>query len=316
MTNKQMQWLKRLQHAGMAWGRSVRTTLVNRLAVGGHRAVVLALVRRHWVVGVGLLTAVLAFWFTQQYAEQQVEQERLRMLPKGGMMEVLVASRDLAAGDVASPATIAVRRVPKEWVLPETLGPLDFDSVHQRPMAQSLRAGHPLTVTHLQKSAGPLSGLVLGSGYRAISIPVDEVTSVGGLIQPGDRIDLWAAPLPSTPADTSSFTTVPLERSARGARLVAENLRVIATGMRTERAAANGASNAAGAMQGYGSVTVAVPASVAATVLGGQFQGRISLALRAPEEPVAVSRSGSRPGPTLSAAPVEILLGGIEGGLQ
>ncbi len=313
MTNKLKQFFQRVLDQWRRWRLSSGRDGSKWTVLARYRPVVMAAVRRHWVVGMGVLAAILAFWTTQQYAEQRVEQERLRMLPKGGMMDVLVASRDLTVGDVASPTTIAVRRVPKEWVLPETLGPLDFDSVHQRPLAQALRAGHPLTVVHLQTTASSSNGLALGSGYRAISIPVDEVSSVGGLIQPGDRIDLWAAPAAAANTDGSAFATVPLERTSRGARLVAENLRVIATGMRTERTS-SGPSN--GASQGYGSVTVAVPSSVAATVLSGQFQGRLSLALRAPEESIALNRSNAVQGLKPSLPPVEILLGGLEGGMQ
>ena len=236
--------------------------------------------RKYWMFGVGALSALLAFWATQQYAENRVALERDRLLPKGGFVEVLVAARDLAGGDVASPTTIAVRRIPKEWMLPDSLGPVDFEAVHQRVIALPLRTGHPLTLAHFRSSGLSGSALKLDPGYRAISIPVDEVSSVGGLIQPGDRVDLWAAPVTAGSAE-SVLVSVGQDRQPRGARLVAENLRVIATGLTTERTADGGRGAASSGATGYASMTLAVPASVAATVLGGQFQGRLGLALRA-----------------------------------
>lgn len=282
-----------------------------------HPSVILLLARKHWMVAIGLVAAVAAFWTTQRYAENRVLQERDRMLPKGGLVEVLVASRDLSGGDVASPTTISIRRVPKEWMLADSLGPLDFDAVHQRALAHPLAEGHPLTLAHLRQSAAQGSVLRLDPGFRAVSIPVDEVSSVAGLIQPGDRVDLWAAALtlPTPSAGEVAIMALPTAERAppKGARLLAENLRVIATGVNTERVDGPRTGSSA-TPSAYSSVTLAVPASVAAVVLGGQFQGRLGIALRAPDEPRAEGRSVKQVAAIPVMAPVEILIGGLEGG--
>lgn len=272
------------------------------------------LLRRHWTVGLGLVAAFFAFWATQRYAEDQVALERDRMLPRGGLVEVLVAARDLAEGDRASAETVAVRQVPRDWALPNALHPVDFDSLNQLPINKSLKAGHPITLDHLRQGALVSSSLQLEPGFRAVSISVDEVSSVGGLIQPGDRVDLWGASAITTPVDSGALHSVGGDRTAqtRQARLVAENLVVIATGQRTERAV--GPSGTASPPT-YGSITLAVPAIVAAYVLGGQFQGRLGIALRgATDKALAQARSN----PTVRATttgPVEILVGGLEGAL-
>ena len=272
------------------------------------------LMRRHWTIGLGLVAALFAFWATQHYAEEQVARERDRMLPRGGLVEVLVAARDLAEGDRASAETVAVRQVPRDWALPTALHPVDFDSVNQLAINRSLKAGHPLTLDHLRQGAQVSSSLQLEPGFRAVSISVDEVSSVGGLIQPGDRVDLWGASAIATPVDSGSLQSVGTDRvgQARQARLVAENLMVIATGQRTERAIG---SSGTALPPTYGSITLAVPAAVAAYVLGGQFQGRLGIALRgASDKALAQVRSN----PSVRAAatgPVEILVGGLEGAL-
>ena len=83
------------------------------------------------------LSAIGAFFLTQSYAETKVLQERERLLPKGGLIEVLVAARDLGSGDIASPQTVAVRRMPQDWSLPGAITPLDFDSINQRRVVRS-----------------------------------------------------------------------------------------------------------------------------------------------------------------------------------
>lgn len=272
------------------------------------------LLRRHWTVGLGVLAALFAFWATQRYAEDRVAQERDRMLPRGGLVEVLVASRDLAAGDRASAETVAVRQVPRDWALPNVLHPVDFDSVNQLAVNKTLKAGHPLTLDHLRQGSSVNSALQLEPGYRAVSISVDEVSSVGGLIQPGDRVDLWGAATTTAPADSAALQSVGGERTgqARQAKLVAENLMVIATGQRTERATGP-AGTAASPI--YGSITLAVPAAVAAYVLGGQFQGRLGIALRGASDTALAQVRASASRRASATAPVEILVGGLEGAL-
>lgn len=266
-------------------------------------------VHRYWVVGVGLVAAAAAFWATQWYAEEKVAAERARVIPKGGFVEVLVAARDLTGGDRVTAETVAVRRIPADWVLPSSLRPGDFDAVNQQSLSQGLSAGHPLTTDHLRQRKAGTSQLDLEPGLRAISVSVDEVTSVGGLIQPGDRIDLWAAALPMAISQPGLVAITEPKQPERRAQIVAENLRVLATGHRTERTAATDRPES---NMPYSSVTLAVPASVAALVLGGQFQGRLGIALRSSAElkPAIVATKGAA---MSSAGPVEILVGGIEG---
>jgi pilus assembly protein CpaB len=272
------------------------------------------MLRRYWMVLAGVCVAAFAFLATQQYAHEKVLAERERVLPKGGFVEVLVAARNLGAGESVTAETIAVRQVPKEWMPSNALRPHEFDSVNQTALSRALDAGSPLTLEYLRQSKTSQNSLSLEPGYRAISIAVDEVSSVGGLIQPGDRVDLWGTALIGAGGDMSQIIQV-AQDTAKGstpAKLVAENLRVIATGQKTERADAEGRLELAAA---YSSITLAVPSPVAAAVLGGQFQGRLGIALRSPADSISRNvkrRASAKP----QELPVEILIGGVDGGLQ
>lgn len=270
------------------------------------------LVKQYWVVAIGILATVIAFWATQQYARDQVAAERARVLPKGGLIEVLVAARDLSQGDKVSAETLAIRRVPREWSLPNTINPVDFDSVNQMALTQPVLSGHPLTLDHIRQTKLSTSSLQLDPGFRAVSISVDEVSSVGGLIQPGDRVDLWGATIQAPSGEPGAMVSLPIDKQsvARPARMIAENLRVIATGQRTQRTEPLAQQPIGPA---YASITLAVPAHVAAFVLGGQFQGRLGIALRDATEPSAARLKLSSAGAAASAGPVEILMGGLEG---
>jgi pilus assembly protein CpaB len=276
-------------------------------------------VRRHWALGLALMAGIAAFFMTQSYAERQVLMERDRLLPKGGLVEVLVAARNLSAGDVVGPLTVAIRRMPQDWSGPEVLTPLDFDTVNQRKIVRPIKAGYPIMADHLRQSAVPQSGAVVEPGFRAVSIAVDEVSSVAGLIQPGDRIDLWANASPvSLPAE-GAIVSLSADRLAPStqARLIAENLRVIATGAKTERSSESPTeSRAPSANDRYSTLTLAVPAGLAHQVLTGQLQGRLGVALRAPEREGGQLAGPTRQGPKTAihhSGPIEILIGSAEG---
>ncbi|MBZ2189077.1 Flp pilus assembly protein CpaB [Alcanivorax sp. JB21] len=55
---------------------------------------------------------------------------------------------------------------------------------------RNVRAGEILSGRHLE-AGGPLANALL-PGFRAIAIPVDDVSAVGGLLEPGDMVDVLA----------------------------------------------------------------------------------------------------------------------------
>lgn len=303
------------------WVSQYRLPRLPSAGTSGLHAVVLIL-RRHWVVGAAVLAATAAFLMTQHYATNKVLQERERLLPQGGLVEVLVAARDLAAGDVVSPLTVAVRRMPQDWSLPNSITPLDFEAIHQRPVIRPLKAGHPITTDHLRSSAHVAGGFRLEPGFRAVSIPVDEVSSVGGLIQPGDRIDLWSSAVSTANQPDGAIISLTAERMPiqPQARLIAENLLVLATGGKTDRTGEPAPPGSRGAAIGgtYSTLTLSVPAGIANLVLGGQLQGRMGVALRAAETAAEATRAASLAHRRQASrtGPIEILVGSAEGGVR
>ncbi|WP_133492734.1 Flp pilus assembly protein CpaB [Alcanivorax sp. 24] len=61
-----------------------------------------------------------------------------------------------------------------------------------KPLKQDVRAGELLTQRHLDGSGRPLPDVV-PEGFRALAISVDNVVGAGGLLQPGDRVDVLSA---------------------------------------------------------------------------------------------------------------------------
>jgi pilus assembly protein CpaB len=112
---------------------------------------------------------------------------------------------------------------------------------------------------------------------RAVSVRVNDTTSVSGFVQPGTRVDVLLTGNPQGSNEQQTTT-------------VLENVAVIATGQRLER-------NAAGEAQSAPVVTLLVSPDDAERLTLASSQGHIQLALRNPldtrQEDVAAVKSNS-----------------------
>jgi pilus assembly protein CpaB len=162
----------------------------------------------------GVAASVMAY----HYLEREEAQFREQVMAKQSQNEVLVvvAKADLAAGSEIGENNMATRHVPKDYVYPETVLPGSFDSVRGQVLSKGLAKGQPLLSSYL--AGGGVTGLSdkVKDGRRAVTINVDEVSSINGMIHPGDRIDL----LFSSRASAGGGAVVPL----------LQNVRVLATG--------------------------------------------------------------------------------------
>jgi len=128
-------------------------------------------------------------------------------------------------------------------------------------------------------------------GMRAVSVRVNDTTSVAGFVQPGTRVDVLLTGNPS--GSTEEQTTT-----------ILENVAVIATGQKMER-------NASGEARMAPVITLLVSPDDAQKLTLASNEGHIQLALRSPldtkEADLAAARSGglfkNLPPPAPVAAP-------------
>lgn len=99
----------------------------------------------------------------------------------------LLATRDLAPGQALSADAFAT--VLSESVLPEAIGADEapFGTVVKTVIV----SGELLTASKLESSS--LLQRLVAPGYQALAIPLDDVAGVGGLLRPGDRVDVNAS---------------------------------------------------------------------------------------------------------------------------
>jgi pilus assembly protein CpaB len=256
------------------------------------------------MIGGALAAGGGAAYFAHSYINRSIRAERTQLQAQYQPVSVVVANADLSPGATLSSQTVALRDVPRTFLHSEAIPADAWRDVAGRVLARAVHSGEPVLRSHLAEGVGAGFSAQLPEGMRALTFPVDEEASISGMLSPGDRIDI----LFTTTAGNETIT-VPLLFAVP----------VIATGMRT-RANANQLRDGAATGQ-FRTVTVSVSPDDAAKITLAQDAGKITIALRRPEDAVQlriarVTKSTllrpDRPVTTsIVRTPVQIILGGI-----
>jgi len=228
------------------------------------------------VLAVALAAGACAAW-----SARQAIQERLRQIESSArvpMVERIVAGRDLAAGTRLDAGALAVRAIPREWAAADTLDPDRFGEMDGAVLERPVRQGDPVTPAHLSAARPASLAARLRSGRRAVTIPVDDIASQSGLLDPGDRIDLYV-----------SFE----HRRQPMTILLLQDVPVLATGRQTAPAEPGGDPPHA-----YATVTLDVAPADAARIVAARQSGKLTAFLRAAgdRQPAAAGVQGGLAG--------------------
>ncbi|MCB9947729.1 MAG: Flp pilus assembly protein CpaB [Rhodospirillaceae bacterium] len=149
-------------------------------------------------IGIGLATVHLTRqWLADERAK--LEREAPRPTPAPASRFVLVADHDLRTGQFITEDDLRWQAWPDETMAPSYIvGDNRREGREESTAAligavvrMAISTGQPVTENSLVRPGdrGFLAA-VLTPGKRAISVPVNETTSVAGLIFPGDRVDM------------------------------------------------------------------------------------------------------------------------------
>ncbi len=199
--------------------------------------------------------------------------------------QVLVAGRDIAQGAALTPSDLAVALFPQETISPS------FIRVSAQPSAQaeyvgavSRRAfarGEPITTgAVIQPEGRGFMAAQLTPGYRAVAVEIEPGNAVGGYIQPNDHVDV----IVTASVDGESGDQVI-------SNIVAEDIRVLALGDKTQTQASGGAPETIDANFAVLEMSIADARALALA----EELGDISLALRGVQiETVGMGASSNR----------------------
>jgi pilus assembly protein CpaB len=175
--------------------------------------------------------------------------------------EVIVAADDLQVGTKIEDKDIRMVRFPSAD-LPAGVFHLRSKVVGRGVILPIAKSEFVLTSKLAGENAGSGLPALIPPGMRALSVRVNDTTSVSGFVQPGTRVDVLLTGNPQGSNEQQTIT-------------VLENVAVIATGTRLER-------NSAGESQSAPVVTLLLSPDDAERLTLASSQGHIQLALRNP----------------------------------
>lgn len=143
------------------------------------------------VISIALSAGLIAAWSAQQYISEKVamleQQAKVETVPR------VVAAYDLPEGTKIAAVHVAVREVPKEWVSSGSILPDEFIQIEGQMVTVSLKKGDQLLWANTAQLKNKPFSDKINPGRRAVTIPVDTINSVSGMLVPGDLIDLYVS---------------------------------------------------------------------------------------------------------------------------
>ncbi|MCX7934334.1 MAG: Flp pilus assembly protein CpaB [Planctomycetota bacterium] len=212
------------------------------------------------------------------------KQETLRKIDP---VLVLSAKENLKKGEPLRENAIGISKVPKTAFLPDMIPESEMLVHVNKILTRDVDANGLILRSYLQTRADkPTAAAVVREGKRAVTLQVDQVTGVAGLIQPGYYVDLIGtfdlrresdAAAGRSPAGSAALAASGSSREVRTICLL-EAVKVLAVDNRTMESGSRSTGNI------YRTITVEVDPWNAMRLINAAAQGRIHCLLRAPED--------------------------------
>ena len=217
---------------------------------------------------VGVLAAVLLFVYVEQMNKKHVDEI-------GNKVNVVVASRNIPAGTQLEKGLMTINEVPEKYLPPNPIMEENADLFLGGTITVNVQAGQYIQTSDFARSeiSRDLSGKV-PTGERAMSLPVDAISGISGLLKPGDRVDILGT-FPVTDEDQ----LVPGGNGQKSVGYVTmallQNVTLLAVGQQLSEVNAQSNGRA-----GYSTVTASVTNKEAELLTIAQTRGKLTLLLR------------------------------------
>src|SRR5207244_3222599 len=136
------------------------------------------------LAGVAALVAAIVVYSALKKREADVERAMVKSV------EIVVAAHELPIGTKIAPSDIKMVRWSREDLPPGAY--TDSAALLNQYTKTNLVQSEPIVADRLfsgEKNAGVLP-LLIPSGMRAVSVPVDEVSDIAGFVRPHARVDV------------------------------------------------------------------------------------------------------------------------------
>ncbi len=137
-----------------------------------------------------LLVIALGCGLVASIGITQVMARRGAGRPAKDMTAILLAQENIPMGDPISPQLLQLEEWPKDKVPPGALAKME-DVENRRPKSMIFK-GSPILDDQLWPKGNSAGGAqpYIPKGYNVVAVKVDDVSALGGILRPGDRVDV------------------------------------------------------------------------------------------------------------------------------
>ncbi|HBV98143.1 MAG: pilus assembly protein CpaB [Peptococcaceae bacterium BICA1-7] len=211
-----------------------------------------------------LLFGLVAAWGTYQYLRQLENTYKA----SGQFLPVAVARVNIPARQVISEQMVEFTQMPSNYANPASLG--KPEDVVGKITRSDIYAGEQVLKNNIANSNDPGEGLAMTvePGRRGMTVAINDITGVAGLLRPGDQVDVLGTFLVENQTITS---------------LVVQNIRVLAVNKSTSSVSDNKPAQT-------GTLTLSLSPVEAQQLTLAAEKGNIRVLLRTPadKDPVNV----------------------------
>lgn len=232
--------------------------------------------------GILVLTAAVV-WAANNYLTARTAEVEEKLFDKATLtkIKVVVPVRPLKKGEFLDLSALAIREVPKEYVNFDALTENSVAEYAGKKLIRDVSQGTPLLSAFIARYEFTPFSSTINPGERALTIPVDEINSVSGMLTAGDKVDLLVLMQKNSSQSVTGSSDMELFP-------LLEGVTVQATGTFTQNEleaqteSANRSSNVNRALGSYSTITISVPPRDAQKLVLAQQTGRIVALMRNP----------------------------------
>ena len=225
---------------------------------------------KNWLLLTGaIVIGAIAFFLSYSAINTKIKQLDEDANKGKVMASVVVASRNLQPGELINSSSVSLRKIPQEFINSSSITGENFESVDGQGLLLAVKAGEPILTSYTVTRGGAYFSGTLKPGRRALTIEVDEISSISGMLRAGDKIDILVTakqPKKIGVAAATDDMTFPL----------LSNLSVLATGQ-----AQRGSGNATVT---YTHITLDVTPDEANSIIAAKTGGKMTAVLRSPKD--------------------------------
>lgn len=225
---------------------------------------------KNWLLLTGAIAiGAIAFFLSYSAINTKIKQLDDEANKGKVMASVVVASRNLQPGELINSSSVSLRKIPQEFINSSSITSDNFETVDGQGLLLAVKAGEPILTSYTVTRGGAYFSGTVKPGRRALTIEVDEISSISGMLRAGDKIDILVTakqPKKLGIVTGSEDLTFPL----------LSNLAVLATGQ-----AQRGSGNAAVT---YTHITLDVTPDQANSIIAAKTGGKMTAVLRSPTD--------------------------------